>query len=205
VITGFSQWLLRAHGAQLDIGDATQRYSSEVLTLLERLDACVSPSERAARDERARGYLEKGVPEALARHVAALRLLLPIGDIVATARELNLAVEHVARIYFTVGAELGTTWLRQVAAELPIERAWDRHAVGALVDDLYACQRLLALAVAKNPNGDGEPETLIQHWVDGRRSQVDQCLQLLSELRAAKSVDLSMLVVANRRLVALSS
>jgi glutamate dehydrogenase len=204
-ITAFSLWLLRVHGAHFDIGDATRRYATEVGTLLERLDSCISQSEKMAWEQRARGYVDAGVPEEVARHVAALRLLLPVGDIVATAQELNLPVEHVARIYFTVGDEFGTAWLRQLALDLPTERAWDRHAVGALVDDLYACQRLLAVAVARNPNGDDEPEALIQHWVAGRKSQVDRCLQLFTELRATKSVDLPMLVVANRRLVALAT
>jgi glutamate dehydrogenase len=204
-VSGLCLWLLRACGSQFDIGETTRRYASEASRLREHLASCLSQSERTAWDRRASGFVDRGVPSDLARHVAALRMLLPLGDVVATAQELNLPSEQVARIYFRVGDEFGMTWLRQLAGELPTERAWDRHAVGALVDDLYGSQRLLALAVARNLNGNQEPDILIQRWIAGRKAQVEQCLQLLTELRASKSVDLPMLVVANRRLVALTS
>jgi glutamate dehydrogenase len=202
-ITAFSVWLLRIHGSDLDIGAQRQRYASELRRLVSDLPTCLAPAEKAWLSDQTVAYIGLGVPEPLARNVASLSLLAPVGDIVTVAHEFGLSVEHVARTYFAVGDRFGLAWLRQQTSRLPTARAWDKQAASALLDDLYACQRKLVVAVAREPRVDDDPAQSIERWATARAPQLEQITRLLSELRAGQAIDLAMLVVANRQLEAL--
>jgi glutamate dehydrogenase len=204
-VTAFTVWLLRAHASRLRIGELCDRYGSGLRELSSRLDDCLAPAERTWLAQQTAQIAASGVPEVLARRVASLPLLLPVGDIVTTAHELGESVEHVAKIHFAVGERLGLSWLRQLAARLPAQRAWDKHALSALIDDLYACQRHLVVAVAREASEPSAPDVLIERWAAGRLARLEQSDRLLSELRSTQAIDLAMLVVANRQLEALTT
>ena len=107
----------------------------------------------------------------------------------------------MARLYYAVGEMLGFGWLRHQAELLPAVSYWQKLAVSATVEELYAHQSALTTAVmdAAGTAGDGAVET----WATARGPQVARMRGLLTELEGTSPVDLSMLTVASRQLGAL--
>ena len=120
-----------------------------------------------------------------------------------------LPVDDAGRTYFRVGERFGFDWLRRAAGHLPSDNAWDKLAITAIVDDLFGYQSDMVLnilydAKAKSIAGKGkkkvDPDAMIDLWAEDRIPLVQRSDQLVSELRASGTPDLSMLAVANRQL-----
>lgn len=145
------------------------------------------------------------MPADLARRVACLGDLSSACDIVRIARGSNHSVEKVGTVYFTVGGRLGLDWLRTAAAGIKADTAWQKMAVDAIIDDLFGHQTVLAGQALECGMNSSEPESLIAAWLQGRAQHVARTDALLNEFRAAPSIDLAMLAVANRQLRAIAA
>jgi len=139
-------------------------------------------------DAAAAALAESGVPGDLALAVSQLDWLAAAPDIIRIGGD-PLAV---ARVYYALGQRLGLDWLKAQAGLLKPQTDWQRQAATAVLDDLYGHQANLAKRVL---DGSGTLES----WVETRKPAIDRIDHVLTDLRAAPSVDLSMLAVANRR------
>ena len=154
--------------------------------------------------DRANRFIQQGVPEDLAKRIAALALLSSACDIVRIAGGAGIAVEPAGAAYFTIGARFGFDWLRRAAGHLPTDTAWDKLAVTAIIDDLFGHQGELATRIL-SVAGNGWSDEVIDDWAEARRPLIARAEQLVAELRASGNPDLAMLVMANRQLKSLVS
>ncbi|HEY7688658.1 MAG TPA: NAD-glutamate dehydrogenase domain-containing protein, partial [Dongiaceae bacterium] len=194
-------WFLRNGEHPLDIAANIGAYGPGIKALLAA-KGIVSPHDRAAINERAKAFTDQGAPSDLAELVATLRYLAPCLDVVRIARGANIPVEEVGRTYFAAGDRLGLEWLRQSAAALAAETHWQRQAISAVVEDLFAQQRDLASRMLQHRKANGRIEgpELVGDWLDGRAAVTARLEGLLGELRQSGTVDLAMLTVASREL-----
>jgi glutamate dehydrogenase len=193
-----TRWFLR-HGSQpLDISVNVAAFDTGIASLVERLEEILPETVRGAIAEAARQETANGVPADLARRIALLPMLPSATDVVRLAAATGVSIDAIAARYFAVGESFGFTWLRGQAEAVQMPGYWQRLAVTAVVDELYEHQRRLVEAVAA---ADGEtPERAIAIWTSGRIAAVERTHVVLAELKAAPSLDLSMLAVAGRQL-----
>jgi len=130
--------------------------------------------------------------------LARLIFLASSLDIDEIAEGSGQPLEHAARIYYGVGARFALDEMRAAARRLPAETSWQKLAVEATVDDLFALQadltaRILGSDCAAAPNP-------LAAWAATRASALAPAEALARELRTAVTPDLAMLVVANRQL-----
>ena len=118
-------------------------------------------------------------------------------DLVRIAERTGRAVEGVASVYFGLGRRFGLEWLRDRAAGAKVDNHWQRQAVAAIIDDLFAHQSALTVRVLES---EGDEAAAVDGWIASRSLVVERVEQLLAELRAQPAVDLAMLAVANRQL-----
>jgi len=198
-------WFLREAGRPLDIGAQITAYAASVAEISANLGELMSPSERARFDQKVQSYIRVGEP--LARRVACLvSWLAPALDIVHIARRTGLPPLRVGRIYFGIGERFGFDRLRQAAATLPTDKAWDKLAVSAILDDLNGHQSELTARVLASVGDGTSAEGAIEAWAERRRPVVARTEQLLAEMQSATSTpDLAMLAVANRQLKSLGT
>jgi len=181
-------WFL-AHGTHpLAIAACLAEFRPGVETLTRALAESLPAPERAVLDAAAAALAEAGVPEDLALAVSQLDWLAAAPDIIRIGGD-PLAV---ARVYYALGQRLGLDWLKAQAGLLKPQTDWQRQAATAVLDDLYGHQANLARRVLADSGA-------LESWVETRRPAIDRIDQVLTDLRAAPSVDLSMLAVANRR------
>jgi glutamate dehydrogenase len=160
----------------------------------------LSKAERAALVERTQAWVRLGVPQALAERAASLRFLLPGVDIVRVAEVATVGLMEAGKLYFRVGRKFGLEWLREATQTLPTRRAWDRQAVAALRDELFATQRAFTLSILQETSKDLDAAARVAAWRDARKGALQRWEQLLSELRATTTLDFAMVTVAARQL-----
>ena len=192
-------WFLRNHPQPLDIADTIEAYAPGLATFEAELEGLLSELEAAAFARRLKRFVEQGVPEAVARRIAALEPLASALDIVHTVRRSDRPVEEVGRVYFGIGDRLGLNWLRAAAEEIAPEGLWERQAVTAIVDDLYGQQRALADAVLSTA-GDDLGDDVIGHWAERNRAAVNRLDRLIGDIKASGGLDVAKLAIANRQI-----
>ena len=98
----------------------------------------------------------------------------------------------------------GFDWLRAAAEEVSTETRWQKDAIGAIVDDLFALQSELASKVIET-GGSEKADTAVAAWIGTRTGLVERTEQLLGDLKTAGAPDIAMLAVATRQLRSLIS
>ena len=193
-----TMWFLRNGGSPLDISVNVERYQTAVGTLTARLDDVVPAETAAFITQRADAYRAQGAPEDLARRVAGLAALVAAGDIVRISAARGVPMDEVARLHYSVGELLGFGWLRNQAAALEPATHWQKLALSATIEELYAHQSAITLRVmdVAGTAADGA----LDRWAATSAGPVDRMKGLLGELRGSGPVDLSMLTVASRQL-----
>ncbi len=203
-------WALRALPRPVELTRAVDALRPAVAMLAVELESLLPQGERGAIAERASTFVQAGVPEVLARRVAALDTLAASGDIAALAAIGRVPVTDSARLYFELGARLGFEWLRAAADRLPRETHWHMMASNAVMDDLATVQRgLAASALAGAPVGAAagaiDVEGLIDSWSAPRREALDRVERVILDLKSQPTLDLAMLTVAANELRGLTT
>jgi glutamate dehydrogenase len=85
------------------------------------------------------------------------------------------------------------------------ETAWQRLAIVAHIDDLYAQQGELAARAVTTAQGVTGIDALAATWIETHRTALARYDAMLAELKAAPSVDLAALTVASRELRSLTA
>ena len=186
-------WLLGIAGQGREIDDCP----ANIRILAAGVAGALGETERAALTERAEALTAEGVPAALAGRIALLPVLAASVDTVRIASAGGFAVAPVVAVYLRLGERFGLDWLRGQAAKIKSDDRWQRQAVEAVVEDLYAHQSL----ITERALADGA----IEAWSARHRAGTERFDRLLAELKTAPGLDLSRLAVANRQLRALST
>ncbi len=204
-----ARWLVHAH-ASIDVAALVARYEEGARLLHAAIPEILDEDDRAAFDARAAQLLDAGIPELLARQVAAMPALLPVFDIVEVAAATGRDLDTVMRASFEITTELQLGWLRERILELPRGDRWQALARAALRDDLASIVRALSQQVIEAGGGRDDTFTsteAIEAWRAARGSAVDRWLGVLSDVQSSRTYDTTTLPVALRevRTLALAS
>jgi glutamate dehydrogenase len=188
-------WLLRNRPDNPPIEATAEPLRITVLALADGLPDCIDPAAGERMAQEARALAERGVPEGLARRIAALPYLLPGLDIAELATGHGVEAATVGRLYFRLGSHLGLDWLRDRVAELPAEAFWERMARNALRDDTARLHRMVTQAALETAAGAGDADAILARWTETHAGPVERLRGRMEEL-AGTTGDLPRLTVA---------
>ena len=184
-------WFLA--GSRLDIKAQVEANHPGVARLAEHVSELLPSSEKEELARQIATFAETGVPRELALRVARLNFLRSSVDIVRLAKTAQRDLLETGHRFFAIGARFQLDALRAAARKLVAETQWQKLAISALIDDLYAHQAdLTARALARG--GD------FQRWLEGHARDLGRLDALVREIEAVTQPDLAMLTVANRAL-----
>ncbi len=185
-----ARWLLRTRPRPLDIAAEVERFAAGAGVVAGLLPDVLVESEQESWRERVGQLVEAGVPEALAGRVAAQGALFSALDIASVAESSGHPVEEVAALHFRLGGNLYLHWLRDQIALLTRDTRWATMARAALRDDLFSLHADLTADVLRYPSLDA--------WYEENKAAVDRVQEILGEIRAGGTFDLTTLPVALR-------
>jgi glutamate dehydrogenase len=191
-----TSWFLRNAPRPLRVLQMLEAYAPGVRELRGALADALDGAQRERLDAEVSSHIAAGVPEALARHVAALRPMAAACDIVDTAGGAQRPVPEVAQVYFAIGGRLGLDWLRDEAEQVEGGDYWSRTAMASIVDDLYGQQRALVAKVLADPGSGGL--AALDAWLAANTAGVDHLANLMEDFRGGGTLDVARLAVANR-------
>ncbi len=200
-------WFLRPGSPSVDIASAIARYEDGVAAVAASLPQAFDTARAAETVASQAALVRDGVPAALAAAISVLDDLVSALDIVRIAEAEKAPVPELAKLYFGLGARLGFDWLRTAAGRIKIETSWQKRAVEAVYDDLFAQQGEIARRAVRAGGGGRKASDggALGIWMEENRANLARIDGLLAELRAAPVVDLAALTVAGRELRALTS
>ncbi|TZF91012.1 NAD-glutamate dehydrogenase [Cognatilysobacter lacus] len=204
LMRSMTRWLLSRPGAIPAIEAAVARYGDGIRAVHEALPVAMTAEQRTAFDRRVVQWRGKGLPEALARQIAALPLFDAAMDIVEIAQARKLAPAEVTRAHFALSGALHIAWLYDQIEALPVESRWQALARGSLRDELGAQQRALVGQILAD-GGRKPVDGRVDAWLRRDDASLRFTLSMLAELASQKSLDYPTVSVAVRRLAQLAS
>ena len=192
-------WFLRNGERSLDLKSNIETYRTGVQELVCSINATLPEHYVTDVELRAKAFRDVGVPKDLALDVVGLVNVYSACDIVRLAARRKTNVNSVARVYFMVGSRFRLGRLRAAANNLDSESHWQKLAVAALIEEIYAHQLALTNHVIDCAGLKTEASKSVELWIDANTALVDPIEQLLSELWASEVNDLSMVTVASRQ------
>jgi glutamate dehydrogenase len=189
-----AMWFLHNVGQPMALKDVMDAYAPGVAELKAALPDLLDPAARERWTRRRDGLVAGRVPEALAAEIAALAPLEAACDVVEAARGAGLSVLEAARMFLAIGDRLGLSWLRGAAQSIEPADHWERLALTALVDDLYAQQRALTSSALAHALGD------LEGWLAANRPAIARAARVIDELKAGGPPTLAKLGFASRHI-----
>jgi len=204
VIERATLWFLRKGNQPLDIGAHVAEFRAGVAALADNLEAALPDHYMKGLAERAAPMADQGVPKDLALRVAAQINLISGLDIVRLAAAAKRDVVEVSKVYFSVGGRFRFGKLRAAAEELSADSHWQKLAVTALIEELYAHQAALTGQVLAVAGKAKDADAAVGKWAERNGTVVARAEQMLAELWSGEVNDLSMIAVAGRQLQTLA-
>jgi glutamate dehydrogenase len=197
-----ASWFVRRRGLALDPTAEQERLRASVASVRRHLTALAERTEVDA-------LAAEGLPEGLAREVAALDPLSRLLDAVDTAVRFGLPVTDVVDAARTVDDELELGFLVDALADVPGALHWESMATAVLRDDLDVARRdLLVHALREGAPQEGSaaasPAERVASWFARRAAPLERLRTTAAELKSYSRLDIAMLctVVAELRLLA---
>nr|WP_240956285.1 NAD-glutamate dehydrogenase [Wenzhouxiangella sp. XN79A] len=180
-------------GYDLDISSKVHRFAPGMADFRNALERMLTEEELDAMRTRTAEYETEGFEPEFARRCASLGWMYSSLDVVDEARNLDLDVERVGRIYFCLFDELCLRWLRDSVEDLSVEKQWHAHARGNLRDELFSHHRTLARRILTEHRDADDP---ISAWFEQHHEAVARTRVMLEEMQATAVQDYPTLQVA---------
>lgn len=193
-------WFLNRLPQPMNVGQVVSEYVEGVQQLSHCLVSLLSPIAAEQYNGQLNYYKDMKLQDALAKKMASLEVLSSSCDIVRVAKQNKLSVDDVAKIYFELGARLDLDWMRKALySAVPSGSYWRKLSVKTLVVGISEQQIRLTSEVIKHKCSESKCDNPTESWVNKHFSQIQRFDMFMQELRSQESLDLSMLVVASKR------
>jgi glutamate dehydrogenase len=193
-------WFVQNRSHPIDVAAAMASAAPAIAALKAALPEVLPPAARERFDATVASYAKDGAPVDLATEAAKLPVLAGATDIVKLAEGDAGKIGTAAEVYYAVGDRLSLDWLRASAQAIAASTSWQKQAIAAIVDELFAFQAELAARVlASSQQAPGTTDD----WLKARGPIYLRAQQILGEMQASGAADLAMLAVANRQMRAL--
>jgi glutamate dehydrogenase len=130
---------------------------------------------------------QAGAPKKLAARVVRLSELDGAVGLADLGQRLGLDEAVLTRAFTRLGAALGLDWAQANAARIGSSDPWERLLIAGLARDFQQL-RLEFLA-----RGDGDPQAMVDRWLDANGQRVQQFNRLVARARQAPAPSAAML------------
>jgi len=192
-------WLIERFGDELQIVDSVEQFKEGLDTIYSRAMGIVIGPAKDRQKTSARDYETQGVPDKLARKMAALLLTRGGLDITDLANRHRKDLMETARMYSRVSDRLGVVWMNRGVEQLKVDGRWQALARSNLREDFYRIRREFAASLLAGRSRKN-PEERFDAWLNENENAMRQFDQILTEMQLRRNVDFATLSVAAQEL-----
>lgn len=187
-------WLLANTETPLTIAPVVARYRHAFSRLIIESEQLMASLENESYQQDYEQLKQSGVPEEMARTLAAEVTMQHGLDIV----EIALVTEHpptmIAEIYFSVEKSLALNWLHEQIETQVTRNQWHKRAQFSISNELRRHQAELTTDIVTNATGDTARDYL-DLWHGRNQTKIDEIHAMVNTLQQESGVDLAMLTV----------
>lgn len=199
-----ARWFLRNRRANMDIAGEVSRFRPAVQEIAASLGNMLKGSELERWQNAYQQRVDAGVPEALAALTAGAGNLYAVLGIIEAAAATGRSVDEVTEAYFEMGEQLSLNWFMQQINVLNTSSHWEALARETMRDDLDWQQRALTVGILNSKQQGCDLAATIDRWQSDHQLLVNRWQSMLSELKAAETIEFPMVSVALRELLDLA-
>nr|MBA2484090.1 NAD-glutamate dehydrogenase [Nitrosomonas sp.] len=178
-----------------------QDYRHRIKTLSNHFTDFLSDSHREQWLSMQETLQAEGVPDKLAKSLAALEVYYSFLDILLLANDTGRSLEDCAKTYFSLLNILDIHWLHVKMRQFKAEDNWHAVARSSLEEELYVLERKIArLIIRTNENAPFDPAAVTVAWQNKNNDQLTQCKNKLCELQSTDHSSLAIFMVAIEQL-----
>jgi glutamate dehydrogenase len=185
-------WFLRNAELTQGLAGIVAHYREGIAAVEVALEAALPQAPAGALAAREAELRRQGVPEALARRIAALPVLVGATDIVLVADRTGRPIAEVAATYFAAAAFFRLDRIVAAARGIVIADYFDRLALDRALDSIGEAERRLTAAMTANAEAG---RAAVEAWVAPRKAEVERISMAINEI-ANSGLTLSKLSVA---------
>ena len=204
LIEASTAWFIRSLPQPLtDISEIEKDFRLKIATIYENLDEVLAAPAKKSFYDKIKYYIDNNVPKEIARRVAAMDVLSSACQIVQVARGKNIAVDFVAKIYYTIGMRMNLRYLRLKALDLQIDTYWDKLSIKSYIDNLFDQQARITDNIVNlylENKSKLSLDDLIDLWCNNNHKQVTRFAELVLDIQSHDHPDFAMLNVAGNRI-----
>lgn len=190
-------WFLSRLGRDIKIPGDIEDYASGIETYKKTMKTMLSAELEAGLRQRGDILKSEGIPEALAKAIAAVPMLVSGCDIIRIALKEKAKLQQTGQAYFAVGRHFHLDWLRQQGRYMTAENHWQAEAIAGVIDQLYGCQAGLTVTILRE---DKEKAGAFESWLKRASSRLKQIDPFFATIRASGVSDLAVLTIAEQKL-----
>ncbi|MDY6943359.1 MAG: NAD-glutamate dehydrogenase [Pseudomonadota bacterium] len=194
-----TRWFLGRPARIVDISQTVDTYAPGVCEYVRIAHELPGGAEADVMAARAEALEQTGVPEDLAREIAAVEIKRLALDVVETAAQTDLDVAQSGQVYFRLGDQLELTWLVNQVNQFGVTDPWLTRALSGLRYDFFNEYMNLALKVIQSSD-ETEGEQRVVSWLQERPDAVSRFRSVLLEIQNLGTLDLAGLSVVVREL-----
>ncbi len=186
-----TRWFLRNRKPNIDIQKTIDDFASPITEIIKHLPQLLDGPDKEAFDMAINYLIEQGVPEKLAKSVAACNTLFTSLDIIEAAHKYELDLLDVAKTYYQIGNRLELNWLRELMNSYVVENQWDELARAGFRDDLDRVQRTLSarlLTMKVRDIKECNIDDRVEIWIKRHQFVMDRWQKLLAEIKSSDIV-----------------
>ncbi|QTF93971.1 NAD-glutamate dehydrogenase domain-containing protein, partial [Halomonas sp. BM-2019] len=198
-----TRWFLRVR-VGLDTRDTIDYFAPRLAQLQDSIGKRLRGEEHEAWEARRDELVAAGVPEALARVVAAAGSLYAGLGIIQAARQANEKPQKVAEVFYEVGDRLELPWLVGQITALKVRDSWQAQARDTFRDDVDRQQLALTVSVMQMEGGAREACERVDQWLELNAGMHRRWRKLLEQVGGGSQGGFPLFAVAVRELVDLA-
>ncbi|MGB0733586.1 MAG: NAD-glutamate dehydrogenase domain-containing protein, partial [Pontibacterium sp.] len=200
-------WFLRQLRPSMDVAKAVAQFKPSVQTLVGEIESLLQGEPLALYEANHQKLSDAGVPDELAKVVAAADNLYSLLGIVQAAELSGQSLGYVAQVHFSLGHRLELHWFDIQVKELATNNHWESMARDGFREDLTKYLQAITVTVLtcqQSEQGQCDETQIseqIDHWFSGNQERLGRWQRLLEEIRGSNAQkDFAIFAVAMREL-----
>lgn len=207
VFRQLSRWILRNHVGSYAITHVINRYKKDVETIASYLCDLLVDQDVEEQQHLAEQWIEQGMDSDIAQYVSRLSRLISALDISVIAKDKNIPVLKVAKLYYHLGDRLSLHWFLNQINHQAVDNHWQALARASFREDLDWQQRQLTAQVlgcdCRTDESSDELERM-ERWISNNAEALKRWEGILKEFNVGTVHEFAKFSVALRELALLN-
>ena len=188
-------WMVNNLEHPLNIKNSINTYKELTLKISQMLSTNMYGTVKERYKNKFKKYKQAGIPENLAEKCAKLETLVSSFDIAHMSKDTGADAEKICSAYFKISNEYHIDWLRKSCDKLLGDSYWQRLSLQSMKDDLYDKQRRILRKIVDNNMHHNADK-----WFEKNKNVSLVFNKFMQELMKQENIDISMLIIANKKL-----